>query len=80
MPTKPGDATSMGEKGKHMPPGPRVVVGPFTFLPLVDGEWQPIKDRWVLPGCQVLTTDEVLALADDLRVVVSIVNFEGERA
>jgi hypothetical protein len=80
MPTKPGDATSMGEKGKHMPPGPRLVVGPYTFLPLVDDEWQPVQDKWVLPGCQVLTTSEVTTLADARGVEISIVNFEGERA
>lgn len=54
---------AMGERAKRMPPAPRFYVGPYTFLPLVDDAWEPVKDKWVLPGRQVLTTDEVVALA-----------------
>lgn len=53
----------MGERAKHLPPTPRAVMNGFVILPLVDSEWQPVKDQWVLPGRQVLTTQELRDLA-----------------
>jgi hypothetical protein len=51
------------EKGPFMPPLPRIYFNKVELLPLVDDAWEPVKDKWVLPGCAVLTTDEVRALA-----------------
>jgi hypothetical protein len=54
---------AMGERAKRMPPSPRAVVNGVTILPLVDEEWHPVKDMWVLPGRGVLTSEELSALA-----------------
>lgn len=65
--------TSMGEKGKHMPPFPRLELGDYTLLPLVNDEWEPVfPHQWVLPGCRVLTSEEVKALAADRGWSVSV--------
>lgn len=56
--------TSMGEKAKRLPPSPRILLGRITILPLVDDDWQPVKDQWVLPGRKApLSTQEVRDLA-----------------
>lgn len=65
----------MGEKAKRMPPLPRLELGPYTLLPQVDDEWQPIDGRWVLPGRQVLTTEQVRALAQARGLPVSILTY-----
>lgn len=54
---------SMGERAKRLPPAPRMQLGPYTILPAVDEDWQPIEGMWVLPGCQVVSTVELTALA-----------------
>lgn len=54
----------MGERARRMPPMPRIVMNAMVILPLVDDEWQPVKDQWVLPGRRVLTTQEVRDLAN----------------
>lgn len=55
---------TMGERGKWMPPFPRLELGDYTLLPLVDDEWEPVFPyQWVLPGRRVLTHDAVMALA-----------------
>lgn len=64
--------TSMGEKGKWMPPLPRLELNGMQILPLVNDAWEPVKDRWVLPGRAVLSTDEVRALAADRGWSVSL--------
>jgi hypothetical protein len=54
---------AMGEKAKRLPPRPRAVLNGMTILPLVDDEWQPVKDQWVLPGRAAITTQELRDLA-----------------
>jgi len=51
------------ERGRHMPQMPRVYLNGTLILPLVDDEWKPVKNMWVLPGRQVLTTEELRDLA-----------------
>jgi len=63
---------SMGERGKWMPPLPRLELGDYTILPLVNDEWEPVVGMWVLPGRRVLTTEEVRALAAERDLPVSI--------
>lgn len=61
------------EEGKRwMPEFPRAFIGGQEILPLVDDEWQPVQDKWVLPGRSVLTTEELQALADARGVVFYI--------
>jgi hypothetical protein len=56
-----------------MPPLPRLELGEYTLLPLVDDEWEPVfPHQWVLPGRRVLTTEEVCALAAERGLSVSI--------
>lgn len=75
MPTKPGDPTSMGEKASgRIPPIPRLLVNNIVIMPLVDDEWKPLQDQWVLPGCRVLTTDEVRTLAAAHGWAVDLIN------
>jgi hypothetical protein len=64
---------SMGEACRHMPPRPRAYVGPYTILPLVDDDWRPVNDLWVLPGRAVLTTQALRALADARGMAISII-------
>lgn len=56
-------ADAMGEKAKRLGPTPRIVLNGMVVLPLVDDDWQPVKDQWVLPGRAVHTTQEVRDLA-----------------
>lgn len=51
-------------KGRHMPPAPRLVLGGVVILPLVNDDWQAVKDRWVLPGRRIVNTKEVEFLAE----------------
>jgi hypothetical protein len=66
--------TSMGEKAKRLPPSPRIVINGYVILPLVDSEWQPVQDMWVLPGRRVLTTQEVRDLADARGLAFDLIN------
>ncbi len=42
---------------------PHATLGNFTVLPKLDGAGHPIPNRWVLPGCWVVETDELYLLA-----------------
>ena len=46
-----------------MPCTPRARLGEIVVLPQVDDDWQPIPDRWILPGCHVVCTEELYAIA-----------------
>jgi hypothetical protein len=64
---------TMGERGKWLPPFPRLELGNYTLLPLVDDEWEPVFPyQWVLPGRAVLTTEQVRDLAAARGLAVSI--------
>lgn len=60
------------EGGRWMPEFPRARLGDTEILPLVDDDWQPVQDQWVLPGRRVLTTEELRALADARGVDLTI--------
>ena len=62
MPKVAGNVVEEG--GRWMPEFPRARLGEMEILPLVDDAWRPVQDKWVLPGCSVLTTKELQALAD----------------
>lgn len=47
----------------RMPIIPRAKLGEIVLLPQVDDDWQPIPDQWVLPGCHVVCTDDLHAIA-----------------
>lgn len=89
------DTDAMGERGRHMPPAPRLVlrsergwrvgtvawrwggtthVKTLTLLPLVDKDWLPVQDKWVLPGGKVLTYVEVCSLAVTNGWEVNVIN------
>ena len=46
-----------------MPFSPRVRLGEIVVLPYVNDDWQLVPDRWVLPGCHVVSTEELYAIA-----------------
>ena len=50
------------------------LVESLTLLPEVDDLWQPVKDRWVLPGCRVLTYVQLCALALTNGWAIKVVN------
>jgi len=65
----------MGEKAKRLPPAPRIRLNNnVEILPLVDDDWQPVEDKWVMPGCGVLTTQEIRSLADARGLAFELVN------
>ena len=66
---------AMGERAKRMPPHPRAEFGPYTLLPAVDDDWQPIAGQWVLPGRRVVTTTELQALAQARGMALSIITY-----
>lgn len=70
MPKVAGNVVEEG--GRWMPEFPRAKLGDVVILPLVDDEWHAVQDKWVLPGCSVLTTQELLALADARGVTLVI--------
>ena len=47
----------------RIPCTPRARLGEIEALPQVDDDWNPIPDRWVLPGCHVVSTEELYAIA-----------------
>lgn len=47
----------------RLPPWPRAVLGPLVVLPKVDSDWNVIPDTWVLPGCIVASSSDLLSLA-----------------
>ena len=66
---------AMGERAKRLPPYPRLELGPYTILPQVDDDWQPIAGKWVLPGRRVVTTMYLEALAQSRGWALSILTF-----
>lgn len=61
MPKVAGNVVEEG--GRWMPVLPRAWLGDVEILPLVDDEWQPVQDKWVLPGRRISTTEQLRALA-----------------
>lgn len=74
MPVMQPVDTSMGEKAKRLPPRPRIVLNGCVVLPAVDDDWQPINDKWVLPGRVVLTTQEIRDLARTRGMAFDLIN------
>lgn len=64
---------AMGERGKWMPPFPRIELGDYIILPLVNEWWEPVVGMWVLPGRRVLTSEQVRDLAAARGWPISII-------
>lgn len=47
----------------QFPDLPRLLLGSYTILPLVDMRNEPVPGRWVLPGRQVITTHRAEQIA-----------------
>jgi hypothetical protein len=75
MPKVAGNVVEEG--GRWLPPLPRILLGGIEIVPLVDDEWQPVKDQWVLPGrAQPLSTKEVRDLADARGLAFELIDLK----
>lgn len=61
----------------QFPELPRLCLGPYTFLPLVDRLNDPAHGKWVLPGCQVITTQRAMQIARERNLHLNII--EGRK-
>jgi len=64
-----------GDDPFRFPALPRMELGRYTLLPQYDRAGNVIEDKWVLPGRQVLTTEQCQALAArndwSIRIIVN---------
>lgn len=53
---------------------PRLFLGELVILPLVDVCNDPVPGRWVLPGCQVITTHRAEQIAREKNLYFHILH------